>query len=423
MLNGIKLDGVDFSDWDCYYTGNEVYQPMANMNPGMNLNPYEEDARHPGTINVSYINPGMVSHHHHHLLPGMGAGAGAVTSAASEVTGLEGSMGSPMDQVGAQPNAIGQIASYCSVNPAIGPALRRGSLEFAGDSKSFRRNYTHAKPPYSYISLITMAIQQSSQKMLTLNEIYQWIMDFFPYYRQNQQRWQNSIRHSLSFNDCFIKMPRSPEKPGKGSYWALHPDSGNMFENGCYLRRQKRFKCERRSEAAAAPRKSGVAPAPESLGPRDVSPDTDSSVGSPGSEQGRNQGRPLYQQLGKASPEASPGIPSQESPPDTKSASLVPSQPSFLSQLSSEVYLKPDPQFPLNHPFSITNLMSAEQQAGRVDVKPYEQMVEFSSYGPSMTTDVSMNSMFSKTGLDLMPVAGEPPAYQSLCSRPVLSSI
>ena len=73
-------------------------------------------------------------------------------------------------------------------------------------------------------------------------EIYKFIMDRFPYYRKNTQRWQNSLRHNLSFNDCFIKIPRRQDKPGKGSYWSLHPNCGDMFENGSFLRRRKRFK-------------------------------------------------------------------------------------------------------------------------------------------------------------------------------------
>jgi len=113
-----------------------------------------------------------------------------------------------------------------------------------------RRGNTPSKPPYSYISLITMAIQHAPSGMVTLNDIYQFIMSVFPYYRLNQQRWQNSIRHSLSFNDCFVKVPRGPDRPGKGSYWTLHPDAGNMFENGCYLRRQKRFKCTKQASKA-----------------------------------------------------------------------------------------------------------------------------------------------------------------------------
>ena len=58
-------------------------------------------------------------------------------------------------------------------------------------------------------------------------------------------------------------MPRTPDKPGKGSFWALHPESGNMFENGCYLRRQKRFKDEKKEavrQAARAVTHTGDAP-------------------------------------------------------------------------------------------------------------------------------------------------------------------
>ncbi|VVC93335.1 fork head domain-containing protein FD4-like [Leptidea sinapis] len=105
-----------------------------------------------------------------------------------------------------------------------------------------RESYGDQKPPFSYIALTAMAIWSSPERMLPLSEIYRFITDRFPYYRRNTQRWQNSLRHNLSFNDCFVKVPRRPDRPGKGAYWTLHPQAFDMFENGSLLRRRKRFK-------------------------------------------------------------------------------------------------------------------------------------------------------------------------------------
>ncbi|KAM0680560.1 Forkhead box protein L2 [Glugoides intestinalis] len=85
-----------------------------------------------------------------------------------------------------------------------------------------------------------MAIESSSDAMLTLKEIYSWISTHYPYFDSSKTGWQNSIRHNLSLNRCFYKVPRGNESKGKGSYWKINYEFQNIKVN--YRNRRYNYK-------------------------------------------------------------------------------------------------------------------------------------------------------------------------------------
>lgn len=99
------------------------------------------------------------------------------------------------------------------------------------------------KPQHSYIGLIAMAILSSVDRKMVLSDIYQYILDNYPYFRNRGPGWRNSIRHNLSLNDCFVKAGRSAN--GKGHYWAIHPANVEDFKKGDFRRRKAQRKVRR----------------------------------------------------------------------------------------------------------------------------------------------------------------------------------
>ncbi|XP_032870263.1 hepatocyte nuclear factor 3-beta-like [Amblyraja radiata] len=407
MLGSVKMESHEIPEWTSLYSDpGEIYPVVTNMNPSLgSMNGYmgmnsmgSVGNLSPASLNMSYTN----------LSPPLSVLPPTIGQLANGQSSVQCSISPGIGPHAGQTPPINSI-SYQPMNQHLGSLAYSPGLSRGKEPKPYRRNFSHAKPPYSYISLITMAIQQAPSKMLTLNEIYQWIMDLFPYYRENQQRWQNSIRHSLSFNDCFVKVPRSPDKPGKGSYWALHPDSGNMFENGCYLRRQKRFKCQKEKLAARSgldPGAKGLENVPEGKAPSPGSEDAESSRSdtSPGSDEQRTLTELRCQRVDHPNSTATPS-------PHSMGHPLLPSSIQHLPDLHNE--LKMDPHYSFNHPFSITNLMSSEQ-SHKMDLKLYEQTLPYSN---------TYNSLVGKTGYDTPgPINDSSSYYQVMYNRSVLNT-
>ncbi|XP_076877382.1 forkhead box protein N2-like [Brachyhypopomus gauderio] len=81
------------------------------------------------------------------------------------------------------------------------------------------------KPPYSFSSLIFMAIEDSPDKRLPVKGIYEWIVNNFSYYRTAPSGWRNSVRHNLSLSKSFQRIQRDKSQSvGKGSLWCVCPE-------------------------------------------------------------------------------------------------------------------------------------------------------------------------------------------------------
>jgi hypothetical protein len=97
---------------------------------------------------------------------------------------------------------------------------------------------TPDKPAASYMTLIAQCILSSPEQRMVLGDIYDYILKNNPFFRDTTCAWRNSVRYTLSVNECFMKDGRA--KSGRGYYWAIHPACLGDFIAGDYNRRNAR---------------------------------------------------------------------------------------------------------------------------------------------------------------------------------------
>ncbi|XP_060884921.1 forkhead box protein J1-B [Labrus mixtus] len=180
--------------------------------------------------------PGCPSTQQHLYLKRLGFPRGGTDSPSSPPAGDTASTGMPV-YLGS-PVTSGSDSTRFTNYAHPGPSYPQIPIQASPPVEIDYKTNPKVKPPYSYASLICMAMQASKQPKVTLSTIYNWITENFCYYRHAEPSWQNSIRHNLSLNKCFKKVPRQKDEPGKGGFWQIDPQYADMFVNGIFKRRR-----------------------------------------------------------------------------------------------------------------------------------------------------------------------------------------
>ncbi|KAM8947388.1 forkhead box protein J1 [Pelodytes ibericus] len=164
--------------------------------------------------------------------------AGKTASSAGEPHGYKHMPGSgaPCSPLAADPACLGM--PHTPGKPTSSSTSRSSHPGLQPMEEIDYKTNPHVKPPYSYATLICMAMQASKKTKITLSAIYKWITDNFCYFRHADPTWQNSIRHNLSLNKCFIKVPREKDEPGKGGFWKIDPQYADRLMNGAIKKRR-----------------------------------------------------------------------------------------------------------------------------------------------------------------------------------------
>ncbi|XP_030028560.2 LOW QUALITY PROTEIN: forkhead box protein O [Manduca sexta] len=276
----------------------------------------------------------------------------------------------PVDDTGSKKNSNQNLAGAPPL-PSVG-----------GKKNSSRRN---AWGNLSYADLITQAITSAQDNRLTLSQIYEWMVQNVPYFKDkgdsnSSAGWKNSIRHNLSLHNRFMRVQN--EGTGKSSWWMINPDAkpgksvrrrAASMETSKFEKRRGRLK--KKTEALRHGATADATPSPSSSISESIDTFPDSPMHSSSfqlSPDFRQRASSNASSCGRLSP-----IPS-----------LIPSEPDWASEYT------PSGDYATNSDFTQTDFAQEEQLAGSlaVSMKLHGADPFLNTYVPTTSSSTSGGS-------------------------------
>jgi hypothetical protein len=120
-------------------------------------------------------------------------GHSAVNTLDSSLTSIE---WLPIMQIGEKPSSTATTPTKPSLPVTTNIQHKIEATEIETPTTTVNDN-VHVKPPFSYVTLIRHAILSSRMQRMTLNEIYQWIVDSYPYFRTAPPKWKVRLKYNI----------------------------------------------------------------------------------------------------------------------------------------------------------------------------------------------------------------------------------
>ncbi|KAJ9125460.1 hypothetical protein QFC22_000421 [Naganishia vaughanmartiniae] len=139
-----------------------------------------------------------------------------------------------------------------SRSPSLDPTSQKRTTPLLGiDGQPFI-GPEPIKPDLTYATIIYRALAGVDRGRGTLGQVCDWVANEWEWFKMNPESgWQNSIRHNLSLNKAFLKVPRVPEDDpeSKGSVWILDPvHAPELVERERKAAEQKEARMKREAE-------------------------------------------------------------------------------------------------------------------------------------------------------------------------------